>query len=165
MRGLVILAAILLSGCLAATAPPLPASTADDDPPVTLVKADPVAPLAISYEDLDLPMEPDTLFQDWMLTQRVRDLDGKRVRITGFMCGGVQYTANNIRQFMMLREKECPYGPGGQAHHAVAVTLTKGTTRFTTDALTVEGTLSVAPFTGYNGKTWAVYAIDNASIY
>jgi hypothetical protein len=128
--------------------------------PVTVLKPDPNAVRAISFEDLDLPMEPDTLFQDWMLTQRVRDLDGKRVRITGFMLP--TYESRGIRQFIMLREKECPYGPGGQAHHVIAVTLQKASARYTEKPITVEGVLSVSPFTGENDKTWAVYALDDA---
>jgi hypothetical protein len=164
IRSLCLLAAVLLfAGCFMPATPPVaPAGSERDQSVVTVAQPDPDAVRPISYEDLDLPMEPDTLFQDWMLTQRVRDLDGKRVRITGFMCGAVQYTDNNIRQFIMLREKECPYGIGGQAHHAIAVTLRERTARFTTDAITLEGILSVKPFTGYNGKTWAVYAIDDA---
>jgi hypothetical protein len=161
MRLLALFAAVVLSGCLGAK-PPAPPEK--DEPEESVAKADPQAVVAISYEDLDLPMEPDTLFENWMLTQRVRDLDGKRVRITGFMGGGVQYSGRNIRQFMMLREKECPYGPGGQAHHAIAVTLKKATARYTTDAITIEGVLAVKPFTGYNGKTWSVYALEDAEM-
>ena len=64
----------------------------------------------------------------------------------------------------MLREKECPYGPGGQAHHVIAVTLQKASARFTEQLITVEGILSVEPFTGDNDKTWGVYALDDAEL-
>jgi hypothetical protein len=125
--------------------------------------ADEVVP--ITYEDLDLPMEPDTLFQEWMLTQRVRDLDGRRVRITGFMFAGGLFTTRNIKEFILLREKECPYGPGGQAHHVIAVELANElTTSYTTNPVTVEGRLAVRPFTGPDGKTWAMYHINATHI-
>ncbi len=86
-------------------------------------KPDPNAVEPITYEDLDLPMEPDSVFQDWMLTQRVRDLDGRRVRISGYMFAGSLFTTGSVKQFFMLREQECPFGPGGQAHHAIEVEL------------------------------------------
>ena len=157
MRSLLLLVP-LCCGCLAPAAPlSVPASDADQ-PPMALVKPDAVHP--ISYDDLNLSMEPDTLFQDWMLTQRVRDLDGQRVRITGFMLPS--YESQNIKQFVMLREKECPYGPGGQAHHVIAVTMQRASAHYTADAITVEGVFSVRPFTGDNDKTWAMYAMDDA---
>ena len=160
-----IVACAVLCGCFAPVASPVVTSVPDEDVPLTApAETNPTAVRPISYDDLDLPMEKDTLFQDWMLTQRVRDLDGKRVRIKGFMCGAVQYTSSSIKQFIMLREKECPYGPGGQAHHVIAVTLQKASARYTEDAMTVEGVLSVRPFTGDNDKTWAVYALDEANL-
>lgn len=161
-RFLVLIAATaIFCGCLAPAAPPVAAPSVDSSaPPAVAAQPDPDAVRAISYDDLDLPMEPDTLFQDWMLTQRVRDLDGKRVRITGFMLP--TYQSRQIRQFILLREKECPYGPGGQAHHVIAVTLQQASARYTDSAITVEGILFVRPFTGDNDKTWAVYALDDA---
>jgi hypothetical protein len=113
----------------------------------------------ITFDDLDIQMEPDTLFEPYMLTQRVRDLEGKQVRITGFMCAGSIF-GSKTRQFILLREKECPYGRGGQAHHAIAVELVDQAVPFTTDAVTVEGTFTVQPFTGENGTTWSLYHLE-----
>src|SRR3954454_20815032 len=115
-RLLLLIAAATLCGCFASVAGPVsPPESVAVDSTIAVVKPDPNAIYAISYEDLDLRMQPDTLFEDWMLTQRVRDLDGKRVRLTGFMLPG--FDSHRIKHFMMLREKECPYGVGGQAHH------------------------------------------------
>lgn len=155
----------LLAGCLSPVtpAPPIqPARTQSATPPTKQRAADAILP--ITYEDLDLPMQPDSVFADWMLTQRVRDLDGKQVRLTGFMCAGSVYSNSNVKQFMMLREKECPYGPGGQAHHAVAVFLRDTSTSFMTDPITVDGVLAVKPFTGENGNTWSVYTLQGTSV-
>ena len=155
----------LLVGCLSPITPALPTQAASTVATTSVAKQrDPNAAIPITYEDLDLPMEPDSVFADWMLTQRVRDLDGKRVRLTGFMCSGSVFNRKRIKQFMMLREKECPYGPGGQAHHAVAVLLHDTTASFTTDAIAVEGVLAVEPFTGANGNTWSVYTLQGISV-
>jgi hypothetical protein len=120
-------------------------------------------PVPLTFEDLDISMEPDTLFEDWMLTLRVKSRLNQRVRITGFMCGGTVFMQSNIGQFVLLREKECPYGRGGQAHHAINVHLRPtDLIHFTTDPVTIEGNLTLAPFTGPNGKTWSLYRLDDA---
>ena len=120
---------------------------------------------SITFADLDLPMEPDSLFQMWMLTQRVHDLTGRSVRISGFMGNGL-FQLRNIREFVLMRDLECcQFGPGGTADHLIQIKLQNGlTTAFTTNLLTVEGKLSIAPFTGSDGKTWAVYQIDAVKI-
>jgi len=155
----------ILSGCLTSvstpTGPPPSSNSADSQPLRPAPDLSAVVP--ITYEDLDLPMEPDSVFQDWMLTQRVRDLDGRRVRISGFMFAGSVFTLHNVKNFILLREKECPFGNGGQAHHAVDVALDRGID-FSTAVLTVEGVLRVKPFTGENGKTWAVYQLEGTSV-
>ncbi len=119
-------------------------------------------PLPITFEDLDLKMESDTLFEDWMLTVRVKQKLDHRVRITGFLCGAV-FQLSGITEIPLLREKECPYGPGGQAHHVIAVRMRKDhSLNFTVQPVTLEGLLTLAPFTGPNGKTWSLYQLADA---
>lgn len=153
---------VLCCGCLAPAAVVEPRQTAPEESPAEIAPPPEPAILAITFDDLDVKMEPDTLFEEWMLTQRVRDLDGQRVRISGFMLPG--FANVKIRQFILLREKECPYGVGGQAHHVIAVTLQQASATYSTEAQTVEGVLSIQPFTGYNGNTWSLYAIDDATL-
>ncbi|ADB15662.1 hypothetical protein Psta_0978 [Pirellula staleyi DSM 6068] len=118
---------------------------------------DPQEPVAITFEELDLGMEPDSVYQPWMMTQRVESLAGRRVRITGFMSGAL-LQLNNVKEFPLMREQECPFGVGGQAHHVIMVELTgKLRTSYKTGPVTVEGIFSIKPFTGPNGKTWALY--------
>ena len=117
----------------------------------------------ITWQRLDIGMEPDSVYQPWMLTTSIKVLEGKPVRIKGFMNGAV-FTRTNIRNFHLMREKECPFGPGGQAHHAIEVELQgKNRVDFTTEELTVEGIFSVVPETGENGKTWSIYRIAGTS--
>lgn len=159
---LLLSALVLCCGCLAPAAVVEPRQPEPEESPAKLAPPAEPAVHAITFDDLDLMMEPDTLFQEWMLTQRVRDLDGQRVRISGFMLPG--FTNTKIRQFILLREKECPYGVGGQAHHVIAVTLQQASATYSTKAQTVEGVLSIQPFTGYNGKTWSLYALNDATL-
>jgi len=125
---------------------------------------EPTGPLEITWEQLDVGMEPDTLFEPWMMTTRIKALESRQVRLTGYMCGAV-FQRDNIRNFPLMRELECPFGPGGQAHHVVEVELqNKLRTRFTTEPVTVEGTFGIQPRTGPNGKTWSLYRIDATQI-
>ncbi|HZN34049.1 MAG TPA: hypothetical protein VFB80_09530 [Pirellulaceae bacterium] len=117
-------------------------------------------PLAITWEQLDLPIPPDSVFEPWMITTRVQALEGKQVRIKGYMFGGL-FQTSGIREFPLLREKDCPFGQGGQPHHAINVELAGSLrTSLTTEPVTVEGKFSVQPWTGPNGKTWSVYHME-----
>jgi hypothetical protein len=120
----------------------------------------PKGPEDITWERLDIGMEPDSVYQPWMLTTSIKVLEGKPVRIKGWMNGAV-FQRSNIRNFFLMREKECPFGPGGQAHHAIEVELEgKLRTDFTLDEITVEGIFSVVPMKGENGNTWSLYRIS-----
>jgi hypothetical protein len=127
--------------------------------------AKPAEPLPITFEDLDIGMEADSVYEPWMLTTSVKSLIGKRVRITGFMSAAILQGSDTIRTFPLLREKECPFGPGGRAHHVIEVELQgKLRTNFRREPVTVEGVLSVQPWNGPNGKTWSLYHLEGTKI-
>ena len=134
---------------------------ADDQPPPAPAENE---PLEVTWEELDLGMPPDSVYEPWMLTSRAKWLEGRQVRITGFMCGAI-FQKDNIKTFPLMREKECPFGPGGQAHHVIEVELAgKHRTSFTSEPITVEGVFSVRPWTGPNGKTWSLYHLEGAKV-
>jgi hypothetical protein len=159
------LVCFLSSGCFRNPYDDLPQPPAEVSPAEKPAARDPLATIAITFEDLDLPMEPDTLFQEWMLTQRVHDLTGRRVRVRGYMGKGL-FQLKNIREFVLMRDLECcQFGPGATADHSIQVTLAAGlTTHYSEQPFVVEGTLRVAPFTGTDGKTWSVYRLDAVKI-
>jgi hypothetical protein len=122
--------------------------------------------LEISFEDIDLPMQEDMVFRPFMLTDRAKELDGKRVRISGYMLPDSK--TKGIKQFVLLKNTECKFGPGGQADHLVNVLMVDGNdAKFREDPVSVEGTLTVKPFTGPDGNTWSIYdlACDNVTRY
>ena len=121
-------------------------------------------PLEITWEDLDIPLPADSTYESWMLTSRAKAVLDRYVRISGHMYGGIAQK-DNIRTFPLLRDKDCPFGPGGHAHHAIEVNLQgKLRTSYSNSPVTVEGYLTVAPFTGTDGKTWSVYHLEGTKI-
>ena len=118
----------------------------------------------ITFEDIVLGMQADVVFRDFMLTDRAKELDGKRVSIAGYMHGGVEST-RNIREFILLRNTECKFGPGGQADHLARVFLQADhKAKFTKDSVKVEGTLKIEPYVGTDGNTWSIYRLEDARV-
>jgi len=160
----------MLPACTSCAPPasPLPVAPVKHVQPAPPVRpAAPPKPPAtedVSWERLDIGMEPDSVYQPWMLTTSIKALEGKPVRIKGWMNGAV-FQRSNIRTFYLMREKECPFGPGGQAHHAMEVELQgKLRTDFTTEEITVEGIFRVAPMKGENGNTWSLYRLEGTAV-
>ncbi len=111
----------------------------------------------ITFEDLNLGMQADMVFRDFLLTDRARELDGRKVRLIGYMDGGISQS-KGIKEFILLRNTECKFGAGGQADHLVRVLLVEGVTiNYTQDAVQVDGVLRINPFHGADGNTWSVF--------
>jgi hypothetical protein len=120
----------------------------------------------ISFEDLQLNMQPDIVFRPFMLTDRAKELNGQRIRISGFMLPDAQ--SKGIKQFVLLKNTECKFGPQGQADHLINVIMNEGETAiYRREAVHVEGLLTINPFTGPDGNTWSVYdlACERVSKY
>jgi hypothetical protein len=120
----------------------------------------------IVFEDIQLPIQADMVFRPFMITDRVRELDGQRIRIHGYMLPDSK--TKGIKQFVLLKNTECKFGPGGQADHLVNVLMVDGVTATYRDvAVTVEGVLAVNPFQGPDGNTWSIYdlACERVEVY
>jgi hypothetical protein len=80
------------------------------------------------------------------------------------MHGGVEST-KSVKEFVLLKNTECKFGPGGQADHLAQVYLAEGaTTPFTNKPLKIEATLKVEPFEGSDGNTWSIYRLEGAKV-
>lgn len=113
--------------------------------------------ISITFDDLQLEMKEDSVFDPSMLTARVKQLDGQRVRIRGFIYPAV-LQQTGITKFPLIKNTQCKFGPGGLAHHIILVDLRPGlSTSFTVRPIAVEGLLTVRPFDGPDGKTWTIY--------
>ncbi len=120
----------------------------------------------ITWDDLNLGMPPDVAFRPFMLSDRVKELEGQRVSIEGFM-HGAPLSIKNAKEFVFLKNTQCKFGPGGQADHLARVYLREGTTtEFQSASFTVEGKLTFETYTGRpdDPTTWAIYRLDDAVV-
>jgi hypothetical protein len=162
-----VLALSSLGGCNHSPTLPPAATVAAEAPPASQAAARaeaPAGPRTLRWEEIDLPLGAAEKFQPWMLNTAVQALDGRTVRITGYMYGDV-FQPTNIREFKLVRHTDCEFGAIGHPAHLIFIEL-GGTLRtsFTTEPVTVEGTFHVRPFTGPDGRTWALYHMDVTKI-
>lgn len=121
----------------------------------------PGEPIRITFDNIILGMQADIPYRPWMLNDDVKELEGQRISITGVMLDTGTFKKGD--SFILLRNKECKYGAGGQADHLADVKLKKGHVfGYTKESVRVEGVLHVEPVTGSDGNTWSIYVIDDA---
>ncbi len=138
------------------------ASSADTAKPKTPSRR----PVVITFDDLELKMQLDSKFSPDLLTQRVRELDGERVSIKGFIYAAGVFQQTGIQRFPLVKNTQCKFGPGGLAYCVILVSLKEGvTTNFTLQPVTVEGILKVEPYEGPDGITWSVYRLVGERVY
>ncbi|MDX1948241.1 MAG: hypothetical protein SFU86_22815 [Pirellulaceae bacterium] len=153
------------SACESAPTKPAETPTAPKGkrPPADRTPRRPGEAEKITFDDLNLGMAADMVFRPFLLTDRVKELDGQRVSILGFIHAGAD--RKKAKEFVLLKNTECKFGKDGQADHLAMVYLAPGvTTDFTTDAIKVEGVLKVKPFEGADGNTWSVYDLQEAKV-
>lgn len=121
-------------------------------------------PILITFDDLQLEMKEDSAFDPALLTPRIRQLDGRRVRIRGFIFPAI-FQQTGITRFPLVKNTQCKFGPGGLAHHVILVDLQPGlSTSFTMRPIAVEGRLTVRPLEGPDGKAWTVYHLAGEKV-
>jgi hypothetical protein len=119
--------------------------------------------LDITFNDINMQMQANVVFrEDIFLTDRVRQLEGRRVRISGVMKAPDRL--EGIKEFVLLKNTECKFGPDGMADHLVSVILKNGeTASYQGDQpISVEGVFRLKPFQGPDGFTWSVYDLEMA---
>jgi hypothetical protein len=123
--------------------------TGRDKPATPATKpADPLPPRPtakakgeISFDDLKFDIKPDAPYDSSMLTDEIRALDGKEVKLRGYILPSTLFRETNIDEFVLVRDnQECCFGPGAALFDCVVVNLVgKVRTDFTTRPVTVTG--------------------------
>lgn len=124
----------------------------------------PKKPKDLTFDSVKFPMKKGDKFKRSMLTKKIEDLDGKRVRIRGYILPSFQQ--KGIKQFILVRDNlECCFGPGAALYDCIVVEMAKGkSTSFTVRPVAVEGTFAIRPFKGPDGKHLAVYHLTGLSV-
>ena len=135
-------------------------------PPADRTPAKPGEAEKITWDDLNIGMPADVVFRPFMLSDRAKELEGKKISILGFIHGAATGGSKaKIKELILLKNTECKYGPQGQADHLAAVYFAEGkATSYTDKAIKVEGTLKIEPFAGDDGNTWSVFRLEDAVV-
>lgn len=168
----------LVGGCDSSEAPdpqrPEPVETAapgvarvDGAPPEARPQpaaAETAAPREITFDDIKLDLEKGAPFRRDVLTERVTALDGRRVRIRGYILPSFQQSG--LTQFVLVRDnQECCFGPGAALHDCVVVRMQPGrTATFSIRPVAVAGTFRVDELRGPDGRHLAIYALDGENV-
>lgn len=117
-------------------------------------------PKDVIFDDIKLELKKDQPFDPKLLTPKVTQLDGTRVRIRGYMLPGFQQ--KGITKFVLVRDNmECCFGPGAALHDCIVVDMVEGASaEFSTRPITVEGTFKVKELKSPSGRHLAIYHLD-----
>lgn len=123
-----------------------------------------VGPKDVTFDDIKLELKKGDPYDASYLTPKVKDLDGKAIRIRGFILPSFQQSG--IKQFVLVRDnQECCFGPGALLHDCVLVEMiAPASATFTTRPVSVEGKFSVRELKGPDGKHLAIYHLDGNEV-
>lgn len=121
-------------------------------------------PENVTFDDVKFEIEKNEDFSRQILTDKINNFEGKRIKIRGYIRPSFKQTG--IEKFILVRDnQECCFGPGAMIYDCMIVGMKKGTaTEFTTRPITVEGDFYLKEFEGPDGKLWAIYRLRNATV-
>lgn len=117
-----------------------------------------------TFDDLRFDIAVGAPFHREMLTESIEQLDGKPIRIRGFILPTAQKLG--IKQFVLVRDnQECCFGPGAALFDCILVEMNEGeTAEFTIRPVAVTGTFNIREFKGPAGQHLAIYQIAGDSV-
>lgn len=120
----------------------------------------------VTFDDIKFDIEKDGDFHPSMLTKEIIALREKAIRIRGYILPASVFRQTGIKQFVLVRDNmECCFGPGAALYDAIMVEMAPGeTASFTTRPVAVEGTFSLKPFKGPDGKYLAIYHVTATAV-
>lgn len=120
----------------------------------------------ITFDDLKLDLKKDEPFVPEKLTDRVKQLHRKTVRVRGWILPSSVFQQRGIKNFVLVRDNmECCFGPGAALYDCILVEMDEGrTAEFTTRPVTVEGVFEHREFKYPDGKQYAIYYMRARSV-
>jgi hypothetical protein len=116
----------------------------------------------ISFDTIKFPMEKQELFKPSMITPQIKAIDGRRVKIRGFMLPS--FINEGLKYFVLVRDnQECCFGPGAALFDAIHVDLADGvTTEYSYPPIAVEGVFHIDPV---ENPRYREGPLENSHIY
>jgi hypothetical protein len=125
--------------------------------------------IRISFDDIDLlkvmNMDPVTIDAPQKMPQWLRQLDGKRIRIRGYMYPA--YKQTGLTAFLIARDTEkCCFGTYAKLYDRFLVRMRKGVTTeyFLLRPFDVVGVLHIDPRADEDDELYQMYRIDDAVV-
>ena len=141
-----------------------PAVKAEVPGPKNSSKSEPTATkpgrrLDLTFDDVKFDIEKGEEFDDSMLPDKIREMDGRLIRIRGFM--GPSFREHGLKKFVLLQRQDCPFGgPDAYLYHNMMIDMEPGkTTSFRLGPVTIEGKFAIRRFLGPDDKHWSVFHI------
>lgn len=118
----------------------------------------------LTFDDLKFEMEKGGKFDRSLLTDKINSYDNNIITVRGYI--RPSFSQSGLKKFIFVRDnKECCFGPGAALFDCVLVRLAKGTTTdFTVRPITIQGRFSLKEYEGPDGKTWAIYRMNDADV-
>lgn len=118
----------------------------------------------VTFDTVKLDLKKGDKFERSLLTDEVKKLDGRQIRIRGYILPSFQQ--NDIKQFVLVRDNmECCFGPGALLHDCILVEMIPpATATFTVRPVSVEGTFTIREVKGPDGKHLAIYHLDGKEV-
>jgi len=138
-------------------------------PDKSFQKVEPEGALRVSYDDVDLlkilNMDPVSLDAPELMPKWLKGLDGKRIRLRGFMYPPFSDTENP--SFILARDNEiCCFGRNPKPYDVIQIVMRKGvTTKYIQNRpFDVVGTFHIEMLTYDDKKVDGLYLIDDAIV-
>ena len=120
---------------------------------------------AISFDDIKFDMKQDDPFKRSMLTKKITDYDGQKIKIRGYILPS--FKQDGLTQFVLVRDNlECCFGPGAALYDCVMVEMQTGkSASYSVRPVTVEGDFKIAEWEDFDGVIRAIYHLDGDAVY
>jgi len=117
-----------------------------------------------TFDDLKFEMEKTDPFDRSLLTPKVEELFGRRIRIRGYMYPTLK--KQGLTQFVLVRDNmECCFGPGAALYDCILVHMQPGkTATYSIRPIAVVGTLKFEEVIGPDGDHLAIYRLDGEKV-
>ncbi len=117
-----------------------------------------------TFDDLKFDMEKTDRFDRSMLTPRIEQLFGMKIRIRGYIFPTLR--KRGLKQFVLVRDNlECCFGPGAALYDCILVRMQAGkTAEYTIRPVAVDGILRFEEFLGPEGKHLAIFCLEGEGV-